>query len=87
MSRHELQFSTHAAKNISKLPTLVKKRIATKLQFYMDMTDPLSQAKPLVNPSKGGQYRFRVGDYRIVFDIQGNVFLVLYVEHRRDVYR
>ncbi|SMH47171.1 mRNA interferase RelE/StbE [Rathayibacter oskolensis] len=37
----------------------------------------------------GGEYRVRVGDYRIVYDIQDGelVILVLRVAHRREVYR
>jgi mRNA-degrading endonuclease RelE of RelBE toxin-antitoxin system len=36
---------------------------------------------------KAGQYRFRVGDYRAVFDIDGSRLIILMIEHRRDVYR
>ncbi|WP_068400769.1 type II toxin-antitoxin system RelE family toxin [Kribbia dieselivorans] len=36
-----------------------------------------------------GEFRIRVGDYRIVYDIQDDelVVLVLRVGHRREVYR
>ena len=36
-----------------------------------------------------GEYRIRVGDYRIVYDIQDDelVILVLRIGHRREVYR
>ena len=34
-------------------------------------------------------YRIRVGDYRVIYEIQGSVLLVLVVRvgHRRDLYR
>ena len=34
-------------------------------------------------------YRIRVGDYRVIYDIQDNKLLILVVKirHRRDVYR
>lgn len=37
----------------------------------------------------GGEFRIRVGDYRIVYDVQDDelVVLVLRVGHRREVYR
>lgn len=37
----------------------------------------------------GGEFRIRVGDYRIVYDIQDDelLVLVLKVGHRREVYR
>ncbi len=36
-----------------------------------------------------GTYRVREGDYRIVYDIEDDILLVLVVRvgHRRDVYR
>ena len=36
-----------------------------------------------------GQYRFRIGDYRIIFDLDPNTeeVIVLAVGHRKDVYR
>jgi len=34
-----------------------------------------------------GQYRFRIGDYRVVFDIEGDTLFVLDVGHRKDIYR
>ena len=37
----------------------------------------------------GGEFRIRVGDYRIVYDVRDDelVVLVLKVGHRREVYR
>ncbi len=51
------------------------------------LEDPGSKAKKLTGPLKG-LYRFRVGDYRVVCDIQRNrvVVLVLHAGHRKDVY-
>jgi mRNA interferase RelE/StbE len=34
-----------------------------------------------------GQWRIRVGDYRIRYDIEGNRVLLYRVRHRRDIYR
>ncbi|MDE5797586.1 MAG: type II toxin-antitoxin system RelE/ParE family toxin [Treponemataceae bacterium] len=44
--------------------------------------------KPLVG-DKAGLWRYRVGDYRIICDIQDDKILVtiLRIAHRREVYR
>jgi mRNA-degrading endonuclease RelE of RelBE toxin-antitoxin system len=34
-----------------------------------------------------GQWRIRVGDYRIRYDIEGNRVLLYRVRHRKDIYR
>jgi len=40
----------------------------------------------MVDPALG-TYRFRIGDYRVIFDIEGNEVVVLRVGHRREIYR
>jgi mRNA interferase RelE/StbE len=37
--------------------------------------------------AKLGTYRFRIGDYRVIFDIEGTDIVVLRVGHRKDIYR
>jgi mRNA interferase RelE/StbE len=34
-----------------------------------------------------GSYRFRIGDYRVIFDVEGANLIVLRVGHRREIYR
>ena len=53
-----------------------------------NLEDPKSIAKALKGPYKG-LYRFRVGDYRVICDIQQErvVVLVLDAGHRKDVYK
>ena len=37
--------------------------------------------------TKVGQWRYRVGDYRIRYDIEGPAIILHVVRHRKDVYR
>ncbi len=66
-----------------------QKRIAKKLKFYISSDNPLNYAKKLED-SRLGTYRFRIGDYRVIFDIdkQGNIIilLILRIKHRKNVY-
>ena len=48
--------------------------------------DPLWYAEKLIH-SALGSYRFRIGDYRVVFDLEGDQIIVLRVGHRREIYR
>ena len=36
---------------------------------------------------KIGQWRIRIGDYRIRYDIEGNKVILLRVRHRKNIYR
>ena len=75
-----------AAKDIAKLNGVIIKRLKLKLAFYIVQVDPLANAKTLTN-SPYGQYRWRIGDYRVIFDVDGDVIVILQVQHRREVYR
>jgi mRNA interferase RelE/StbE len=51
--------------------------------------DPRSSGKALTGPLLGAYWRYRVGDYRILCDIQDGALCVLVIDvgHRKDVYR
>jgi mRNA interferase RelE/StbE len=46
----------------------------------------LKFARKLADP-KIGSYRFQIGEYRAVFDVEGEEVVVLRIGHRRDIYR
>ncbi|NCO53375.1 MAG: type II toxin-antitoxin system RelE/ParE family toxin [Deltaproteobacteria bacterium] len=81
---YRLVYTHRALKDIQKLPAQAKIRIGKALLRFE--ADPLGHAKPLINADLG-TYRFRVGDYRIIFDIEAEDLVVLRVGHRRQIYR
>jgi mRNA interferase RelE/StbE len=86
MAHYTITVTKSAAKDISKLSAPVQKRLKAKLVFFASQPDPLAFAKPLTSPSDG-QYRWRIGDYRVVFDLDQTVIVILRIQHRREVYR
>jgi len=42
--------------------------------------------KKLVNVETG-QWRFRIGNYRLRYDVEGNKILLYRIRHRKDIYR
>jgi mRNA interferase RelE/StbE len=85
--KYQVVFKPTALKDLKKLPKTLQRRIKEKLEFYLAQAEPLDCAVQLVGNKKSGEYRFRVGDYRIVFDKKEKTLIILYIEHRRDVYR
>ena len=70
------------------------KSIALRVLDFMDTRvgesqDPRSLGKKLVGPRLGVYWRYRVGDLRVICDIQDQtlVVLVIAIGHRREVYR
>ena len=58
-----------------------KKRIGSALLRYKHELHKYSET---LRDSKLGNYRFRIGDYRVIFDIEGSDIVILRVGHRRD---
>ena len=81
---YRLVYTRRAIKDIQKLEQFVKIRIGKALLRFE--ADPLSHATGLTNTDLG-TYRFRIGDYRIIFDLEGDEIVVLRVGHRRDIYK
>ncbi|MEK9179242.1 MAG: type II toxin-antitoxin system RelE/ParE family toxin [Patescibacteria group bacterium] len=75
-----------AAKELKKLPAEAGLRIVEKLDFWCEAGMPIRFAERL-KEFELGQYRFRVGDYRITFDVEDEVIIVLAVGHRKEIYR
>ncbi len=81
---YKLVYTKKACDDIRKLDQLAQKRLAKKLEVFSQA--PLEYAKKNHDPLLGA-YRFRVGDYRIIFDLHGKEIVILKVGHRREIYR
>ena len=82
--KYSLVYTNRAIRDIERLAPKVKNRIGETLLRYRE--EPLSYAVKLKD-SRLGTYRFRIGDYRVIFDTEGNEIVILRVGHRRDIYR
>ena len=81
---YNIFFSLKAAKEFQKLDKEIQKRILKKLKEYA-LSENLSEAKRLTNP-KLGTYRYRIGEWRVIFDIENKELQVLKVGHRKEIY-
>jgi mRNA interferase RelE/StbE len=81
---YRLVYTQKAVRDINRLDAGVKKRIGTTLLRFKE--NPLQYAERLTDPELGG-YRFRIGDYRVIFDIVGNDIVVLRAAHRKEIYK
>lgn len=86
MAAYRVRFKPSADKALSKLPVAVQRRIVAVAEALADDPRPAGAVKLT---GEDELYRIRVGDYRIVYQIQDRVLMVLVVRigHRRDVYR
>ncbi|MDO8659454.1 MAG: type II toxin-antitoxin system RelE/ParE family toxin [Candidatus Parcubacteria bacterium] len=79
-------FKGKSVDEFSNLPKDIQLQIMKKLKFFMSSLDPLYFAEHLNNFDLG-EYRFRIGDYRVSFDVENDTAKILKVSHRKDIYR
>ena len=81
---HKILLTKRALKDLGKIDSDSKIRIGEKLKVLTN--DPVGGSKKL-SSAIIGTYRFRVGDYRIIFDIEDDTVIVLRIGHRKDIYK
>jgi mRNA interferase RelE/StbE len=77
-------YTDTAKRQLKKLEHDLQERIVEKVRFYASQPDPLEFAEPLTG---NDEYRFRVGDYRIRFELEEDTISVMLIRRRDDVYR
>ncbi len=60
----QLRLTATADEQLDKPPLRLQKRIIEKLELFSSQPKPLEFAEPL---SGSNHYRFRIGDYRVIF--------------------
>ncbi len=83
--KFQIIWSESAAKELKKLDRTVANRIFKKVSKLSDNSYHFDVTKIVGDP----YFRLRVGDYRVIFDIQNDRLriLVLKVGHRKNVYK
>ena len=86
----KIEFDEAAKKDMAKLDKQVSKRIIRFLRERIAVSDdPRNIGQALKGSKLGNFWRYRVGDYRIVCDIQDGSLRILVVKvgNRGNVYR
>ena len=85
MEFYKVIFTKSVKKDFRKIPKLEVSKILNEIA-YLAKNPRSSKTKKL----KGEKlYRLRVGNYRVIYDIQDNLMLIFEVKlgHRGDIYR
>jgi len=81
--KYHIEYKPRAVKDIKAFPNGIQTRILARIE---EMSNNLSgDVKHLTDATP--EYRLRVGEYRILFEIEGKVIVIYRIRHRRDAYR
>jgi mRNA interferase RelE/StbE len=88
---YKIVYTKLSQKDLEKLDPSIVRRILKKVDEFSKRMDPLEFAKKLTG-FVIDTYRFRVGDYRVVFRLDPQnqqlvILVVLRVQHRKEVYK
>lgn len=89
MKSYHVDYTPEAQKIIDKLDNSVRNRINNWIKNNLEgCENPRWQGKALKGQFKG-RWRYRVGDYRIIAQIQDDkvIILVVDIDKRNDVYK
>lgn len=79
---YEIEFRTRALKDLGDIPKAMARRIVGRIETMRD--DLAGDVKRLT--SFIPKYRLRVGDYRVLFEVEASKVIIYRVKHRSDAY-
>ena len=81
--KYEINFKPTSIKDLKKIDKQSQKNIINKIE---KMSDNLAgDIKKLTNFTP--EYRLRVGNYRVLFEIENNKIIIYKIKHRKDSYK
>jgi len=79
---YSIEWKEHALQNLEKLESSIARRIIKKVEELS--IEPFS--KDIKRLKRTNDFRLRVGDYRVIFYIEGDSIQILKVGHRQHIY-
>ena len=79
---YQVEFKPKAIKDLQSLLAEVQSRVFTKIELMQN--NLTGDVKRLTNYTP--EYRLRVGDYRVLFEIEEYILVIYRVKHRKDAY-
>lgn len=81
--KYDIRFKPRAVKDFESFPLRIQQRILARID---EMSDNLTgDVKRLTDSTP--EYRLRIGDYRVLFEVEKDSIVVYRIRHRREAYR
>jgi mRNA interferase RelE/StbE len=88
LNKYKVRYTEEAIKQIKKLDKYTQKLIYAWIDKNLqDCENPRAHGKGLVE-NRSGQWRYRIGNYRVIAEIQESeiTILIVNVGHRKNIY-
>ena len=81
---YKIIITNRAAKDFKSLNPTIQKMLFQKLKLME--TSPFEHSIKLKDKNLG-TYRYKAGEYRIIFDLDVDKLIILRIGHRKDIYK
>ena len=83
---YKVIWKDEASEQLAKIDRTTAKKIKDKVKNYL-VQDPINLGEPLSYEYQG-LYRYRYGDYRVIYEIKNSELLIIVVKvgHRKEIY-
>jgi mRNA interferase RelE/StbE len=80
----KIEWNEDAIKDLGNLDKPIAQRILKKIDWLSDNFEKVTP-EPLTGQLKG-TYKLRIGDWRVVYTIEGQTLVIQFTGHRRHIY-
>jgi addiction module RelE/StbE family toxin len=80
----KIAFKKSVARDLKRIDKDQSARILRKIDEELPEK---TESFPVLSGKFSGLRKFRVGDYRVIYSILGDIALILRISHRREAYR
>ena len=86
--KYRVEWSQRAQKQIRKLDRSISELLLRWVHKNLDNCENPRQHGKALSANRAGEWRYRVGDYRLIAEIQDDkiIILILSVGHRKEIY-
>jgi mRNA interferase RelE/StbE len=81
---YKIAFKKSVSRDFKKIDRVQAVKILRKIEDDLPLK---AETFPVLTGKFSGLRKFRVGDYRVIYSIIGEMALILRISHRREAYR
>jgi len=80
----KVEWTEAAIKDLQKLDKPIAQRILTKVAWVSNNFERVVP-EPLIGKFEG-TFKLRIGDWRVVYTLEGKTIVIQFIGHRREIY-
>ena len=82
---YKIVMTPNALKDLDNINSFDREKIIKKIEFFKSV-DRINSFSKKLKDFEVGDYRLRVGNYRLIYDIDKDVIILTKIDLRKDVY-